>query len=159
MAKLVKELQREALESKKETSELLRKAFFIARQLKLSEFSEWIKKEQEGYKEGDLVPDYRHVPGKLLASDPIQGWVPVRLPNPEIEEMMSKRYLYEPISHIEELVNSENNIAEVLTNLKGVIFKESEMHRSLIFDASKPFVKTIPKVVRDIILNWSIKLE
>lgn len=159
MAKLVQELQREALESKKETSEILRKALFVAKKLKLEDFAEWIQKEQKGYNEGDKVPEYRNVPGKLMASDPFYGWVPVPISNPNIEELLSKRYLHEPISHIEELISSGNNIAEVLSNVKEAIFKESDMHRSLIFDASIPFVKSIPKIVRDIILNWTLKLE
>ena len=50
MAKIVIELQHEALKSDFDIMNLLRNAYLVARKLKLQEFEEWIKEELNGYK-------------------------------------------------------------------------------------------------------------
>ena len=49
MAKIVIELQHEALKSNFDIMNLLRKAYLVARKLKLQEFEDWINNELNGY--------------------------------------------------------------------------------------------------------------
>lgn len=55
MAKIVIELQHEALKSDFDIMNLLRNAYLVARKLKLQEFEEWIKDELNGYKNLDRI--------------------------------------------------------------------------------------------------------
>ena len=59
MAKIVTELQHEALKSDFDIMNLLRKAYLVARKLKLQEFEDWVNNELNGYKDLDKIPDYR----------------------------------------------------------------------------------------------------
>ena len=57
MKGIVIELEKEALNEQASVESLLRKAYLVARKLKLEEFEEWINNEQNGYKGN--APDYR----------------------------------------------------------------------------------------------------
>ena len=50
MGGIVIELQREALDEKISIESLIRKAYLVAKKLKLKEFEEWLNQEQNGYK-------------------------------------------------------------------------------------------------------------
>lgn len=63
MGGIVIELQREAMDENISIESLLRKAYLVARKLKLKEFEEWINKEQNGYSKE--VPNYRNVAGEI----------------------------------------------------------------------------------------------
>lgn len=60
MAKIVIELQHEALKSDFDIMNLLRKAYLVARKLKLQEFEDWVNNELNGYKDLEkfLTTDY-----------------------------------------------------------------------------------------------------
>ena len=68
MAKIVIELQHEALKSDFDIMNLLRKAYLVARKLKLQEFEDWVNNELNGYKDSDKIPDYRLLRGEIKAS-------------------------------------------------------------------------------------------
>ncbi len=60
---------------------LLRKAYLVARKLKLQEFEDWVNNELNGYKDLDKIPDYRLLRGELKAWNTYHGWIPVILQN------------------------------------------------------------------------------
>lgn len=62
MKGIVIELEKEALNEQASVESLLRKAYLVARKLKLEEFEEWINNEQNGYKGN--APDYRMINGE-----------------------------------------------------------------------------------------------
>lgn len=62
MEGIVIQLEKEALDESVSIESLLRKAYLVARKLKLSDFEEWINNEQNGYKRE--VPDYRMIHGE-----------------------------------------------------------------------------------------------
>ena len=80
MSGIVLELQREALSKDANIESLLRKAYVIAKKLKLKEFEDWIQLEQNGYGSRE-VPEYRYVQGQIKARNPYYGWIPVVLLN------------------------------------------------------------------------------
>ena len=63
MGGIVIELQRDALDDKITIESLIRKAYFVAKKLKLKEFEEWLNQEQNGYKRN--IPEYRSVGGEI----------------------------------------------------------------------------------------------
>lgn len=67
MAKIVLELQQEAISKESDILNLLRKAYLVARKLKLNEFENWINNELNGYENMDKLPDYRKIRGEVKA--------------------------------------------------------------------------------------------
>ena len=65
MGGIVIELQREALDEKISIESLIRKAYLVAKKLKLKEFEEWLNQEQNGYKKE--IPEYRNITGEIKA--------------------------------------------------------------------------------------------
>ena len=59
---IVLELQKETLDETISIESLLRKAYLVAKKLKLKDFEEWINKEQNGY--NGQIPEYRNVRGE-----------------------------------------------------------------------------------------------
>lgn len=70
MSKIVLELQQEAISKESDILNLLRKAYLVARKLKLNEFENWINNELNGYEAMDKLPDYRKVRGEVKAWNP-----------------------------------------------------------------------------------------
>lgn len=55
MSKIVIELQQDALKSNFDIMCLLRKAYLVAKKLKLKEFEEWITNEFNGYEDKEKI--------------------------------------------------------------------------------------------------------
>jgi len=66
---IVLELQKEALNKDADIELLLRKAYVIAKKLKLKDFEEWVQLEQNGYGIKE-VPEYRYIKGQIKARNP-----------------------------------------------------------------------------------------
>lgn len=105
---IVYELEREALDESVTIEALLRKAFLVARKLKLTEFEEWITREQNGYT--DEVPEYRMISGDYKALNPYRGWVPVVL-SPNVAKALGSVPLHNSISSLWDVYStSKGNI-------------------------------------------------
>lgn len=157
---LVLELQKEALDQEISVSHLLRKALVVARKLKLSDFQEWIEAELNGYTED--VPDYRIIRGSCMVKNPFHGYQPVQFPREEIAKSFSRRGVNSPIAELEALI-SDRKSTGILT-----MRYPAELERQL----ASQFYGLIPELiigkdqifgildsVRNIILDWSLKLE
>ena len=93
-------------------SRIMLKAQAIASVLGIDDFTNWVRKEQNGYAKGDEIPDYR----KTQCSAKVnltQGYkiitnydVPIdAVPDKTAREMLSYIYFSEPISELEQLSN------------------------------------------------------
>ncbi|MFE5131854.1 AbiTii domain-containing protein, partial [Bacillus mobilis] len=98
MDAIVLDLQKEAYDSKSDVVALLRKAYVVARKLKLKEFGDWINEELNGYQSYEKTPDYRNVCGQLKARNIYYGLVPVLIDNSELADIFTNRKLIHPIS-------------------------------------------------------------
>lgn len=104
-------------------SKIMLKAQAISYSLNVEEFSEWVKKEQNGYKEGDIIPDYRKCQC-LAQANLTQGFkiytnfdVPVdAIPDKIAKEMLSYIKMGEPISEIEKITQgaSQDGVLKVV---------------------------------------------
>jgi len=161
---IVIELQQDALKSETPTSDLLRKAFVVAKKLKLSDFEEWIKLELDGYLDNANIPDYRIVRGTIKAFNPYHGWQPIYFEDYKMEEALSNRTNGQRIAEIDSILG---NISENGNNLRMPFSSEQE---NIICDAigerlqitmmvpSTSLIRIVD-AVRNIILNWALKLE
>jgi hypothetical protein len=158
------ELQHDALKSDIPVTDLLRKAYVVAKKLKLSDFETWIKLELDGYLDNADVPEYRLVRGTVKAWNPYHGWQPIYFENHEMAEVLSNRTNGQRVAEIESLLE---NLSENGNNLQMPFSAEQE---NMICDAigerlqitmmtpSTSLIRIID-AVRNIILNWALKLE
>nr|WP_290224080.1 hypothetical protein [Trichocoleus desertorum] len=160
MNSLVLELQRDALDPSSSVLFLLRKALVIAKKLSIQEFQEWAALELSGYSDGSRLPQYRFVEGQVKARNPYHGWVPVMLSS-DLDEFLSSCPMHQPISEIQSLAIRDGSTV--------LIFLSKEMEALLMQGMNVPLqpaihvdrsqIHGILEAVRDIVLNWSIKLE
>jgi hypothetical protein len=159
---LVLELQKEALDQRVSVSHLLRKALVVVRKLKLSEFQNWIEIELNGYGDTFTETEYRQVRGSCMVKNPYHGFQPVQFPNDEWAKKFSERRISSPVAELESLVSNQKS------NIKLTMRYPAEIECQL----ASQFYGLIPELiigqdqvfgildsVRNIVLNWSLKLE
>lgn len=156
---IVIELQKEALDENTSLEVLLRKAYLVAKKLKLEDFEKWLKQEQNGY--DGKVPDYRILYGEIKAWNPYNGWIPIVL-NAELAKYISKFPLGMSISAIVDCYNSSDGTVMLSVNgefteaLNSVL---DFMPTKYGFFVSKSELYRIMSTVRNKILDWAIVLE
>lgn len=162
MASLVLQLQSDALDKTIPVTDLLRKALVVARKLKIKEFEQWIQQELEGYKDSADVPEYRIVHGQVKAWNPARGWQAVFFEDVKEAKIYSKRASGQRVAEIEALLEDKSVKSYQMPFQKDI---EQRLRKSLEFDtsvtlmtSSTNLVRTLD-AVRNIILNWSLKLE
>lgn len=160
MTNLVSELQAKALEPKTSVTDLLRIAKVVAVKLSLDEFLIWIESELDGYKDLE-VPSYRVLKGEVKARNPFRGLIPVMFPTDEIANLCRTVKLNQKISEVEILSRSiENKLHLPLPDGEQKLLQRmfnQDMEFLLIF--SPVALSGIVDAVRNVILDWSLKLE
>lgn len=163
MASIVLELQQEALNSSVPVSDLLRKSLVVAKKLGIQEFYEWVELELNGYSDLSKVPNYRIITGKVEAWNPYHGWIPAVIDNVEIAEAISKRSIIQPIGEIDNLANDYNggSTFEVPFDKKTelMLMNAGNIRLQPTLKVDKSQLMGILDAVRNIILNWSLKLD
>lgn len=163
MDSIVLELQREALDKAVAVTDLLRKAYVVAKKLKIPELAEWINNELNGYGETKKVPTYRNISGHVKAWNPYHGWQPVVFQDAEMEKILSSRACGQTIAELEDMVKERSPdgtfhmpfSSKILNQLRRAIHFDTEI--TLITDRTS--LVRILDAVRNIILNWAMKLE
>src|SRR5690606_9508034 len=114
MIPLVLALQRDAADGTTVLPDILRKARMVASKLKLEQITVWIGHELNGYPTPIEVPDYRVLQGDLRALNPMNGYLmPVRLGDAELQAMVERRELREPVGNLYELLNADGAYLKV----------------------------------------------
>jgi hypothetical protein len=162
MAKIVLELQQEAISKESDILNLLRKAYLVARKLKLNEFENWINNELNGYKDMNKLPDYRKVRGEVKAWNPYHGWIPVILEDDEIDKAISEHLVSDSIPNLKNVYDKSSNGTAVLQFGAGMNQRLGESSGfatkyALIIGVNQ--IYNIMEKVRNIVLDWSITLE
>lgn len=163
MASVIVELQKDALDRKVPITDLLRKAFIVARKLKIAEFENWVSNELNGYENSEDIPEYRKIGGFVKAWNPYRGWQPVFFPNSGLQQALSIRPCNQTIAEIESLLGSESKSRTLQMPYSAKT--EQQLRKSIDFDTQITLVipctalVRIVDAVRTIVLNWSIKLE
>lgn len=164
MAALVLELQREALSKDSSTTDLLRMALVVARKLGVTEFSEWVDAELNGYKEGVPIPDYRVLHGSLKVWNPYRGWQPLYMEDTDAAERLSTRPNNQAIPELESMFSPDKEkhadfISYFSKDLEQRLMSGMEiaLQPAVLIGPAK--VHGIIDAVRTAILDWSLKLE
>jgi hypothetical protein len=163
MTSIVLELQKEALDTNVELPDLLRKAKFVARKLKINEIEDWINLELDGYY-GNETPRYRHIQGVPIVNDPIRGDIHFVIENQAIYDSFARRNMNNSISELEVLYNHNQKDSPIILPIyPGVMkhfretFKTNHVPEKLYVTSA--VLKNILDSVRNLILEWSLKLE
>lgn len=156
---IIFEIQKEALDEDVSLESLLRKAYFVARKLKLKDLEKWLNQEQNGY--NDKIPDYRILSGELKALNPARGWVPLIMPA-DIANISSKMPFGKSIAAIVDIYDSADSSFSLSVN--GEITDAlNEMidgyPTKYCFTVSRSELYRIMSTVRNKILDWAILLE
>ena len=176
------ELQHEAKDPNVRVDDLLRKAVAIATTLGADDFRVWAEKELQGYAEDTTIPAYRQVTGLVRAFHPSRGWIPVVVPDKELQKRLESRAAREPIRELEELYHdphkgdmlllgpgpdAQNLTLEDLMELVPYgwvlrIFGDTREYQPGTIPTlmiSRPTIKGILDAVRNEVLRRSLALE
>lgn len=155
---IVIDLQAEALSDKADVLNVLRKAYLVARKLKLKDFEEWINHEMNGYGLNDAIPRYRIYHGEVTAFNPYRGWIPVIF-NTETEYSIHEAR--EPIASIIDTYHHSNGFAVVSFSDSTNTYLSQFAPFSTKFQLriSPNLLYATFESVRNSILDWAITLE
>ncbi len=160
MSSIVEQLQIEALDQSVPVSDLLRKAKVVAFKLELDEFLKWIESELDGYSSTE-VPSYRHLVGEPKAWNPFHGWQPLMTNSAELQRKMSEFPIGQSVPELEELLRIGKNTLHVpfLPEHKILLLKAIDFQTEILRHVDRSQFARILSAVRNIILDWSLKLE
>jgi len=163
MSSVVIELQRDALDRTVSITDLLRKSLVVARKLKIVEFEKWVSSELNGYSKTDEIPEYRWGIGSVKAWNPYHGWQPVMFEDNEMAAAVSRRANGQSIAEIENLLEKDDSKSSY--QMPFPASTENQLRKAISFDtqitlfiSSTNIIKIIDSV-RNIVLNWAMKLE
>lgn len=161
MNSIVLQLQRDALDPSISVLTVLRKAFVVARKLKIKEFEAWIELELKGYN-GHSIPQYRSIRGKLRGWNCYNGWCPIVTDDQEFLEDLEticNCSIGQSMSELSALIEDTDD--ELQMQLPPTIesFLASRVGTSVKLSICRASVKRIVESVRDVILQWALKLE
>ncbi|MCG8985256.1 hypothetical protein MI467_00190 [Delftia acidovorans] len=162
MPGLVLELQRDCLNPKSDTSDLLRKALVVSRKLKLPGIQEWVNHELQGYAAGVEIPDYRMMNGTLKAKNPFHGWIPFVFQDPEFAEKTSMLPVNSGIKELEDVVTNRSSNGLIMTlpkQMESALMRLMSVPLPIALHISPSAVTSIFDKVRNRILEWSLELE
>ena len=156
MSALVLQLQQDIRRSRGSVTELLRTAKLISAKLGLSDISEWIKCELEGYTRNEFPP-YRFISGGTLQIlNPVNGWQTAghyREPIPTGQ----------PISQLETLSNEKTAVLQPPRHIKvaGAVesmdYMVNQFSQRILISGTQ--IRGILEAVTEKLLDWSIELE
>ncbi len=161
MNSIVLELQHSAMDKRTDVDDLLRRCVVIATKLAQKEFLAWSRNELDGYGE-NKVPDYRIVSGRVMAFNPYNGaWIPFTWQE-EPPESLRRRAVGQRIAELQELIKGDDRGVLAMPFSAEVGYRLMQMG-----DSVRPPDFIVPKIslhgiidaVRNVILDWSLKLE
>ncbi|QUW39741.1 hypothetical protein J8Y18_11405 [Bacillus cereus] len=160
LSSIVIDLQREATRESGKVSTLLRTAYTVARKLNVKEFETWIKQEMDGYGAGEEKPSYREIHGELKFFKPYRGWCPLIVEDEKFYNAISKYLMHESVSELESLISSANNISiKFFGPSRALLAKCTGKDTEFMVMVNRNQIEKILSKVKDIILDWSLKLE
>lgn len=157
---IVRKLQKKCIDKEENLQNLLREALLISSKLKLYEFKEWINCELKGYKENINIPEYREVKQTLKFLNPYHGWISAQVSS-DLEEMIGFVKIQQPIGEIEHLIQKHDDNLSIsppaeLANMLRKLFKTDF---EVGFSVNKTQIFGITEQVRNLLLEWTLKLE
>jgi hypothetical protein len=157
----VLELQHDAMNGDADLTSLLRKCMVIATKLDLKDFLTWTNNELRGYTDDEKLPSYRLVPAELKGFNPYNGmWLPLMFQEDE-PTWARQRGLSQSIAELEAVIGKSVRHIELSLpeNLARHLMESAEMPRPPVSHININCVIAVLDAVRNVILDWSLKLE
>ena len=163
---LVLELQEIASSRRHVIMDVIRKALVVARKLKLSDFSDWLNSEMNGYMDFENpVPDYRKVRAYMRVVNPFHGLQPFFMPS-ELERRLCDVEFRQGISVVVDILNRHRDDPDRSDPKLALQPEEREFllaHMEIPLEpvrlVSLSQLDLMVNGVRNTILDWSLKLE
>ena len=159
---IVTELQRDCLDEGKSLISILRKARLIAAKLELTDLSDWIDQETDGYncsiKE---FPYHRKGSGQPKFLNPYRGWCPLRTSTDWIGEQLHTVYLFQPVAELEHMLKNgdETLVISMFAPLEEIVQQQLPTPMQVGIHFSKAQIVKALDFTRNKTLNWTIELE
>lgn len=148
------ELQRKALSTDISVSNLLRTAYVVARKLKIESFEQWIDSELNGYIRKE-TPEYRNTRPGIVAFNPYRGYMPVHFPEMDYPIRNS-------VPELESLLENSKKgtvISKLSYEQQRLMMEHTGVEYEFSFEIPMNILKSVLETVRNLILDWSLKLE
>lgn len=163
MPSVIAQLQADALDRQVPLTDLVRRAYVIARKLGLYDFERWLIEELNGYTRSQKeLPDYRMVSGEVKAWNPFHGWQPVIFQAPAEAKIASKCGVGQSIAELEDLLKGGRDgqlhiplPQDAQRKLGANIGFETNFS---LFVARQSIVRILD-AVRNNVLEWALRLE
>lgn len=166
MSSMVRELQASLTNPQNDILASLRSAHIIASKLKLVEIDKWILQELNGYTNvnAESIPKYRVVKGRLMAMNPVNGWIPVQFSDDAFADILKTKYIGVSMSELVTLCNSLNGDTAVIYLTDKQSRQLCEMtDAGFIMDCglhiNKSQLQAIIDNVKNHLLEWTLELE
>ncbi|ALL71680.1 Abort lactococcal phage infection AbiTii (plasmid) [Paraburkholderia caribensis MBA4] len=159
---LVIELQSMAVSRDTSVVQLVRTAKLVAAKLGLSDATEWIDKELNGYASRANLPNYRILSGECQAFNPYTGrWIQTQFPDAEFQRICSEARVGQPLGSMESIITGDSDHAFMHFD-----FEQQQILQQLFREQMKFAIRIarsqlegIYDAVRNLTLDWSLKLE
>lgn len=163
MSGAIIQLQRDAVEATPEVSELLRRAFAIARKLGLKDFEQWTRLELNGYPPGSELPDYRILHGQPKGTHPYYGWVPIIFHDPTLAKAASEVRTRSAVTDIEAMLKEDAAHGVFMmpwsARNSNLLREHNPGMAEAITQVSRGQMAGIIGRIRNAILEWALQLE
>lgn len=166
MLPLILQIQQDVLDNKMPITSALMKAKLACSKLGLAEFGAWVDNELNGYMDKVVteLPEYRKLHGTSEAYSPFQGWQPIIFATSKVETACSFAPVGMTISAIEASLRDTKSDGwfefPYPTGLANKMRKAMSWgDASLRLRIPVPAVTNIVHAVRNILLEWTIKME
>jgi hypothetical protein len=160
---IIIELQRLASDGKCPVDELLRKALIIATKLRIDDFRAWVQRELNGYDNRNDAPPYRVIPTRMYQVNRWRGGlVPVVFGDSEMEDLICRIPMTQPISEIQALVDRGTSFHLSVPADEAALHWKLMNHgepMELVKEGSCVNLSGIIDAVRNTVLEWSLRLE
>ncbi|MFM0741973.1 hypothetical protein PQQ51_32495 [Paraburkholderia xenovorans] len=159
---LVIELQKLAISRDTSVLQLVRTAKLVAVKLGLTDASEWIDQELNGYDNLSNLPSYRILTGECRAFNPFNGfWMHVQFPDAQFQRICSEGRVGQSLGSMESILVGDAghaflNFAYEQQQILQKLFQEQT---KFAIRVTKGQLEGIFDAVRNLVLDWSLRLE
>lgn len=162
----VLKLQEMASSNSTDIEELLLRAKMISVKLGLSDISEWLEHELNGYPSDDLVPNYRIIKdASIKAYNPYVGWIPYHLGNlsernKEFYESLTTVHINNPVSMLAEYAKSDSTLyCELSSFMLDFLQKRGGCNFQIAWSINPTLITKMLSNTKSKVLDWALLLE
>ena len=158
---LILQIRQACLDGSYSLADALRLAKVASSLLDLDEFGAWVDQELNGYRGAafDEIPAYRKIVGAPQGWNAYRGWMPILFQHEKEAQAIATAPISSPIAHIESLDPAGDYSLGYGPPQRAMIWKAIGTTTELRLSLDVLQVKVIADTVRNILLDWTLKLQ